>query len=202
MIGKFQGTISPTTPIGSRSVKSRPGTRHRDGRAAQLGRRAGVELEDLRDLADLPARPADRLADLAALQGRELVLVVADDLREAEQQPAPVGRGHRAPLAVERGLRGVDGPVDVLAPAQRRRRDDRAPVRLDDLERPAVRRVDGAPADDHPRDGDGGRPRLVRGHSTIDAGFGLGRRHRRPDDPRVVAERRRDHLGADGELAG
>ena len=24
-IGKFQGTIRPTTPIGSRSVKSRPG---------------------------------------------------------------------------------------------------------------------------------------------------------------------------------
>ncbi len=25
MIGKFQGTMSPTTPMGSRSVKSRPG---------------------------------------------------------------------------------------------------------------------------------------------------------------------------------
>jgi len=36
MSGKFQGTIKPTTPIGSRRVKSKPGLRDGDRLAHQL----------------------------------------------------------------------------------------------------------------------------------------------------------------------
>ena len=55
-IGKFQGTISPTTPIGSRSVKSRPGAGDRDRLAEVLVGGAGVVLEHEADRERLAAR--------------------------------------------------------------------------------------------------------------------------------------------------
>ena len=138
--------MRPTTPIGSRRVKSSPGrvTGIVEPRSLVVGAR--VELEDLGDLADLPAGAADGLADLPALErSRARPRASRTTCGEAQQQPAAIGRRHRAPLAVERRLGGGDRAIHVDRATQRRRRDDRAPVRLDDLERAAVGGLDRGP---------------------------------------------------------
>ena len=61
--GKFQGTISPTTPSASRNVAANA-ARGRDRLAEMLVDRAGVVVEDLGDHADLAACPGDRLPDV------------------------------------------------------------------------------------------------------------------------------------------
>ena len=54
----------------------------RDRLAEVLVDRAGVEVEDLRDHADLAARAGDRLADVLGLDPRELLGVLFDERRE------------------------------------------------------------------------------------------------------------------------
>jgi hypothetical protein len=54
-------------------------------------------MEDLRDHADLAARAADRLADVARLDARELLVVLLDERREAPQQAGAIGRRDGAP---------------------------------------------------------------------------------------------------------
>ena len=62
-----------------------------------------------------------------------------------QRPPALAGRPVRPALAIlERRLRGSDRPIDVLAAAQRRGRDDVAGRRVDDLERLPVRGIDGS----------------------------------------------------------
>ena len=80
--GKFHGTISPTTPSGSRKVDVDPAC-DRDRLAVVLVDRAGVEMEDLGDHADLAARAGDRLADVLRLDSRELLGVLLDERCES-----------------------------------------------------------------------------------------------------------------------
>jgi hypothetical protein len=70
-------------------------------------------VEDLRDHADLAARAADRLADVARLDARELLVVLLDQRREPAEQSGAVAGGDGAPRG-KRGLRARDGRVGLL----------------------------------------------------------------------------------------
>ena len=67
--------------------------RDRDRLAVALVDRAGVEVEDVGDHADLAARAADRLADVVRLDPRELLVVLLDERREPPEQPRSIRRG-------------------------------------------------------------------------------------------------------------
>jgi hypothetical protein len=69
-------------------------------------------VEDLRDHADFAARAADRLADVAGLDPRELLVVLLDERREPPQQPPAIRRRDRAPRRI-RGLRPRDRLVGL-----------------------------------------------------------------------------------------
>ncbi len=84
-----------------------------DRLAVMLVDRSRVEMEDLRDHADLGACAADRLADVLRFDPRELFGVFFDECREPAQQPGAVGRSDGAPLR-EGGLRARDGGVRLL----------------------------------------------------------------------------------------
>jgi hypothetical protein len=90
-----------------------------DRLAVVLVDRARVEVEHLRDHADLAARAADRLAGVARLDPRQLLVMLFDERREAAQQPGPVGRCDGAPGG-ERRPCPRDGGVGLL---DARRRD-------------------------------------------------------------------------------
>src|SRR5262249_45113019 len=87
--------------------------RDRDRRAVVLVDRTRVEVEDLGDHADLAARTADRLADVARLDPRELLRVLLHQCREAAEQPRARRRRDRTPRG-ERGPRARDSGVGVL----------------------------------------------------------------------------------------
>ena len=87
----------------------------RDRLAVVLVDGAGVEVEDLRDHADLAARAGDRLADVARLDPRQLLRVLLDELGQAPQQPAAIGGRDRTP-GWERRLRPCDGRIGLLHP--------------------------------------------------------------------------------------
>jgi hypothetical protein len=70
-------------------------------------------MEDLSDHADLAARAADRLADVARLDAGELLVVLLDQRREPAKQPGTVGGSDGAPCG-ERGLRACDSRVGLL----------------------------------------------------------------------------------------
>ena len=110
--GKFQGTIRPTTPSGSRNVTS-IAAGDRDRLAVVLVDRARVEVEDVRDHADLAARARDRLADVLRLDPGELLAVLLDERRETPQQARPVVRRH-GPPGRERRLRPGDRRVRLV----------------------------------------------------------------------------------------
>ena len=78
-------------------------------------------------LLDVAAGLREHLAHLAAHQLRQLVLLLLEQAREAEEDVAALGRRHEPPL-LERGLRRLDGAIDVLG---RRAREgpDRLTVR-------------------------------------------------------------------------
>ncbi len=88
---------------------------YRDRLAEVLVDRAGVEVEHLRDHADLAAGAGDRLADVLGLDPGELFEVVLDQAREPPQEPRAIGRGDRAPAGIG-GLRARDGRVGLLHP--------------------------------------------------------------------------------------
>ena len=102
--------------------------RDRDRLAVVLVDRAGVEVEDLRDHPDLAARAGDRLADVARLDPRQLLVVLLDERRQPAQQPRAIGRRDGAP-GRERGLRARDRGVGLLdaLPARARRAAPRSP---------------------------------------------------------------------------
>jgi hypothetical protein len=70
-------------------------------------------VEDLRDHADLAARSGYRLADVARLDARQLLVVLFDERREPAEQPCAVG-GSDGPPGGERGLRARDCGVGLL----------------------------------------------------------------------------------------
>ena len=76
--------------------------------------RACVEVEDLRDHADLAACARDRLAHVLRLDQGELLGVLLDEGREPAQQPRPVGRRHRRQPGSR--ARTGDGGVGLLHP--------------------------------------------------------------------------------------
>ena len=105
-MGKFHGTMIPTTPSGSRNVTSMPpatGIWRPNSRSGA----AGVVVQHVADVAGLPAGVADGVAGAAHLQLRQLVDVGVDDGGEAAQQPGPVRGRDRTP-----GRPRGDGPGD------------------------------------------------------------------------------------------
>ncbi len=109
------------------------------------------------------------MAGVPGFERRELVAVRLDGVGELQQQPAAIGGRRRAPRG-ERRARGVDRAVDVDGLRLGHVGELRAVVRIEDLERRAVGRVDERAADEElvlhalsfltPRRGTGGR--LVR----------------------------------------
>jgi hypothetical protein len=81
--GKFQGVINPTTPIGSR---------YRDRVAEELVHRAGVVPDHVHDHRQLPSRVRDRHADVVALEHRQLLGVLLDDVGESMHHPSTSDR--------------------------------------------------------------------------------------------------------------
>ena len=68
-----------------------------DGLAVALVDRAGVEVEDVGNHANLAAGAADRLADVGGFDPRELLVVLFDEGREPAEEPSPVSRRNRPP---------------------------------------------------------------------------------------------------------
>ena len=99
---------------------------------------AGVEVEDVRDHADFAACAGDRLADVARLDLRELLVVLLDERREPPQQPAAVGGGDGAPRRVSRACAG-DGSIGLTDPVPRQNRDRLLGRGVNDSEAHAVR---------------------------------------------------------------
>ena len=98
---------------------SEPTLLHRDRLAEELVGRAGVVAQRVGDVVGLPARVADRLADVARFEQRQLLGVRAHEIREAEQD---LGARHR----------GQSPPTPGTRPSpprpQRRDRPDRPPA--------------------------------------------------------------------------
>ena len=75
--------------------------------------RTRVEAEVLDRLRELGLHRRDRLADVARLELRELLAVGDERVCESVQQARALGRARLAPVAFERGARGLDRLVDV-----------------------------------------------------------------------------------------
>ena len=118
-IGKFHGTITPTTPSGSRKVTS-SAAGDRDLPAEQPLRRGGVVVQHVADVARLPAGVADRVAGVGHLERGQVLEVGVDGLGEPAQQPGPVAGRHRPPRRGARGARPGDRRVGLLGRACRR----------------------------------------------------------------------------------
>ena len=130
--GKFHGVMSPTTPSGSRTVKPTPAG-HRDRVAQQALGGRGVVAEGVGHHPHLAARVADRLARVARLEHRELLVVLGERVGEPVQQPGAVARRHRAPGG-EGGLGARDRRVDVGGGRALYLGQDLLGGRLDDLQ--------------------------------------------------------------------
>ena len=135
-IGKFHGVIAPTTPTG-----------YPNGHlelVAELGRRrvaehtpalAGHVDRHVDRLLDVPAGLREHLAHLSAHQLGQLLLLVLEQAREAEQDLAALRRRHEPPL-LEGLLRRCDGTIDVFRAGAREaaeRLAGRGDVRLEGL---------------------------------------------------------------------
>ena len=113
-IGKFHGVIAPTTPTGIR-------TRHLELVSQLRGRRLAEEAaafaghvdRHVDRFLDVAAGLREHLAHLAAHQLRQLVLLILQQAREAKEDVAALRRRREPPL-LERGLRRLDGAIDVF----------------------------------------------------------------------------------------
>jgi hypothetical protein len=94
----------------------------------------------LRDAAHHHLRDADGLALIAGLELGELGEVLVDQVADAPDQLGPRGGGERRPLlGLERGARGGDRSVDVLAGRLGDGRERRSVRRVEGLEAAPVR---------------------------------------------------------------
>ena len=130
-IGKFQGVIAPTTPTGMRTLimnLSRQLARRR--LAEEAPALAGHVVAHVDRLLDVAAGLGAHLPHLARHQVGQLVLVVAQELGEAEEDRAALGRRHEPPV-LERRLRRGDRALDVggARARERRRASRRSPGR-------------------------------------------------------------------------
>ena len=87
--------------------------------AGDRGDRRRVEAEVLDRLVELGLHRRDRLADVAHLELGQLLAVGDERVGERVQQARALGRRRPAPVALERGARGLDGSVDVGLGAHR-----------------------------------------------------------------------------------
>ena len=112
-IGKFHGVMTPTTPIGIRTdIWNLFWQLGRRRLAEQPPALAGHVEAHVDRFLDVAAGLGLHLAHLARHEVGELVLVVGEELREAEEDLAALRRRDEAPVLVGR-LRGRDGAVDV-----------------------------------------------------------------------------------------
>ena len=150
--------------------------------AVDLVDRLGVPLERRGGARNVhPERVADRLADVERFEQGELLEVLADELRQAEQDPLPGGRRLVRPATiVERSPGCRHRPVDILDAALGDGRDPRSVTTGDVVERPARRRRHEPAVDEQlgprrdrggPGDpvGGGGRPRVRRWSCRVPA---------------------------------
>ena len=114
--------------------------------ALEVARRAGEEAEVVGRERHLVARGHERLADVDRLELRELVGVLLDHVGERVEELGALLRRLLEPLR-RRGLRGLDGAVDVLSAAARHLGDRLAGRRRDHLHRLARGRVGELAAD-------------------------------------------------------
>ena len=125
-IGKFQGVITPMTPIGFRTdiwnLFLQLGGRRLAEEAPALAAHVEAHVDRFLHVAagfglDLP--------HLVRHQVRELVLRVGHELREAEEDLAALGGGHEAPI-LEGSLRCRYRAIDVVSVRARKRADQLA----------------------------------------------------------------------------
>ena len=106
--GKLKALMTPTTPSGCQvSISRWPGPLGGHRAAVELPRQPDGEVADVDHLLDLAAGLGGDLADLEGDQGRQVVLVLAQQLAEPPDQAAAHRRGHRAP-----GPERLPGPRD------------------------------------------------------------------------------------------
>ncbi len=118
-----------------------------DGLAFHHPGATGEEPQVVDDDGDLVDRGADRLAGVLRLEATELVGARLDPVGELEQHEAALGRGGVLPR-LERGRRGVGGPIHVLRVRRLDPGDDRAVGRVLDVEQLSRRRVHPLAADE------------------------------------------------------
>ena len=97
-IGKFHGTITPTTPSGSWKVTSRPPA---TGICRPISRSGAPRVvgQDVADVAGLPAGVADGVPGVAHLQLGQLLEVRVDQRRRTGAAAAPGRRARPAATA-------------------------------------------------------------------------------------------------------
>lgn len=106
--------------------------RDRDLAAGQALHSPGGVVEEVADVARLPAGVAEGVARLLHLQPGEFLDVVIDDGGEAAQQPRAVGGGRRRPPALGAGG-PYDGRVDLGGAGRGHGGDDLLGRRVEDL---------------------------------------------------------------------
>ena len=120
----------------------------RQGFAVQLVGGARVELEIARDAGGVGARLLERLAGVARLDLRDLLVARGDQHRQARENASAFGGARRAPAAFEGRAGGGDRAVDIGRGAARDLREDLAVGRIDDGNRLVARCRDPAVIDE------------------------------------------------------
>jgi hypothetical protein len=93
-MGKFHGTITPTTPSGSRKVTSIPPA---DLLAEHPLRRRRVVIEHVANVAGFPARLRDRMPRVHDLEQRQLLDVVTHGRGKRSKRVGPRARRTGSP---------------------------------------------------------------------------------------------------------
>ncbi len=117
------------------------------GLPLRQARCAREEAQVVRADRDLVASVGQRLAHVSRLEGRYLLGVLVEHVRQPEQHLGALGRRRLEPLR-QRPLRRRHGPVDVLCRPARNLGDRLAGRRVQHLHRRTVGRVDPLTADE------------------------------------------------------
>ncbi|MNF69417.1 hypothetical protein D3C84_513000 [compost metagenome] len=127
----------------------------RQGTALEFVGQPGGVIEEFRQVADLAAGFADQLAIVAALQLRQLLLVLGDQVAQAAQQLAPCGGAQVAPGRTFEGLlRRLDRALHVGFVGIGQLRPGFGEGRVEAVERPAGQGIDPLAVDAHLKTGE------------------------------------------------